>query len=45
MNKINLKFTFSILLIGPGFLILSNFLPQERRATFSTLSFIINLFF
>ncbi len=45
MNKINLKFTFSILLIGPGFLILSNFLPQERRATFSTLSFLLLICF
>ena len=41
MNKINVKLTLAIVFIAPGFLLITNFLPQEKKATYTTFFFIL----
>ncbi len=41
MNKINVKLTLAIVFIAPGFLLITNFLPQEKKATYITFAFIL----
>ena len=41
MNKINVNVTLAIVFIAPGFLLITNFLPQEKKATYTTFFFIL----
>ncbi|MAR64478.1 MAG: hypothetical protein CMB83_00905 [Flammeovirgaceae bacterium] len=41
INKINKRLVLTILLTAPGFLLLTNFLPQDKKATFSTFAFFL----
>tara|TARA_X000000950_G_C13920628_1_gene663151 strand:+ start:2676 stop:4358 length:1683 start_codon:yes stop_codon:yes gene_type:complete len=41
MNKINTKFTLFSFFVASGFLLLNNFFPQEKKATFSTVALLL----